>query len=192
MIQGNSESSLPIASHVNGMLFLFQYFKLNLFMQRMMKLILYSIILAAFIPLAASARDKNPARRHISRRVEIIRNSILNPEESGDSLQTARIRPAFQDTVQAGRRKRIKEVPQSKPQPKPERVTNRPPPDPADDNRRPAGQRPPAERPAGGVIGGGGMRPGAGGDINRGGGQSGQGGQGGGGRQQPPPPTRGR
>jgi hypothetical protein len=166
----------------------------------MRKFILYLIFLVVFIPGASYANTSVHNLMHAVKASEILKTlDSEDTEESGDSLQTIRVKPDFQDTVQSGRRKRIKEVAKARSQPKPERVPNRPPPDPSvtgNEGRRPA-ERPPAEKPAVGRQPG--IQPGdginRGGGMNRGGAAGGQGGMNGGGQgagRQQPPPQRGR
>lgn len=156
----------------------------------MMKFLQYTIVLAVFIPMASLA---DPAAGVLLADSKAKISLGSEGEDAADSLQTARFQSDFQDSLQTGRRKVIKEVAKARRQPKPERIDNRPPPDPANDG---ANRRPPAAADQGGR---GGMRPGGGmndgGGMNRGGGMNGgaNGGNGGGrGGQAPPPPRQGR
>jgi hypothetical protein len=111
----------------------------------MIKLLLYLLVLTAFIPLTSSGKIKPPAKKHVSE----IRNITASPSFDEDAVlfdNMERMLP-FQDSLGTGKRKKIKEVGRSQPQAKPEKVERRDPDD------RPKGadpgniQRPPADRP---------------------------------------------
>jgi hypothetical protein len=188
-IEGNLNSSLPQASHANGMLFLFQLFNSKfVYNQRMMKLILYTVLLVAFFPLASSADAKSDHHKYDLQRINALKNVSEGEDDDifPDSLRSRKDLLPLQDTTQYDRRKRIKEVPNARPQPKPERIGERPAPDNGDNNRPPVMQRGNGRPPEGinpnNGMGGGNRMPGG-----NGGGQ-------GGGRSGPPPapPGRGR
>jgi hypothetical protein len=133
----------------------------------MIKFLLYFVMLTAFVPLTSSAKIRPLAGRHVSE----IRNIIPDAETiSRESMASIMPFIPFQDSLNAGGRKRIKEVGRSKPQSIPEKIDRNDPNDrPADNsgrgNVRPPADRPPVDRgnvrpggrPAGGI--GGGIRP---------------------------------
>ena len=133
----------------------------------MIKFLLYFLMLTAFVPLTSSARIRPRAGRHVS---EIRNISPAAATISKDSVGSLIPFIPFQDSLNIGGRKRIKEVGRSKPQSIPEKIDrndpdNRPADNPDRVNTRPPADRPsvdrenvrPGGRPAGGM--GGGVRP---------------------------------
>lgn len=143
----------------------------------MIKSILYFLVLLAFIPLTSSARIKLRAAKHISK----VRNmSDAKEVAAADSAGLMIPFAPFQDSLNTGGRKRIKEVGRSKPQSIPEKVERNNPDDRPADNPDRGNARPPIDRPASERTN---LRPGG----------RPQGGMpGGGARPQQPPPRRGR
>lgn len=114
----------------------------------MRKLLLYFILLSSFVPLISHGKARPWVSRHIAAPGKSIDESDL--VNTADSMR-AFILPV-QDTLGSGKRKRIKEVARSKPQPAPEKIGKHFPPDgqrgPA--NARRPDQRPPQAHPQGG------------------------------------------
>lgn len=132
----------------------------------MIKFLIYFLVLTAFVPLTSSARIRPRAGRHMSE----IRKRPAAEAISKDSLGSIMQFIFFQDSLNTGGRKRIKEVGRSRPQSIPEKIdrndpNNRPVENPDRGNVRPPVDRPsgdhgnvrPGGRPAGGM--GGGIRP---------------------------------
>jgi hypothetical protein len=143
----------------------------------MIKFLLYFAVLTAFIPLTSSGKIKLLSLRHVSetRNMRVARE-VVSVDEGGLMIPFV----PFQDSLNGGGRKRIKEVGRSKPQAIPEKVDRNNPDDRPADNPDRGNARPPIERPSSertnvrqGGRPQGGMPPG-------------------GARPQPPPPRPGR